>query len=133
MTQHEAYPLDRSYPSTCESTHEARAPSRRSALLDVSSSEESVAGTRNCVDVPRLAPVVLRLRSESSHVPVDDVALDDEVGAPQRVEDLLPGEDAPAGSLTVYLSHPNYVAQQRQLTIAAGQTTTAQISVRRSP
>jgi hypothetical protein len=34
----------------------------------------------------------LQHRPQRAHVPVDDVALDDEVGAPQRVEDLLARE-----------------------------------------
>jgi hypothetical protein len=40
-------------------------------------------------------PIVLQLRAESANVPVDDVALDDEVGAPQSVEDLLASEHVP--------------------------------------
>jgi hypothetical protein len=40
--------------------------------------------------------------------------------------------DVPIGS-TVYFSHPNYVARQQQPTIAAGQTTTWQMSMHRSP
>src|ERR1700693_3551187 len=40
--------------------------------------------------------IVLQLDAQAAHVTIDDVALRDEIGAPGRVEDLLPRDDAPA-------------------------------------
>jgi hypothetical protein len=40
--------------------------------------------------------------------------------------------DVLAGSPTIYLSHPDYGAEQRQLILNAGQSTSWQISMRRS-
>src|SRR6185295_4642568 len=67
----------------------------RSVRLRASARDESVPTAGDRLDVSRLVPVVLQLGAEGTHVAVDDVALDDEVGTPERVEDLLAREDAP--------------------------------------
>src|SRR6185503_13317116 len=60
--------------------------------------DEAVADTRHGGDEARVSVVVLELDAQAADVSVDDVALCDEVGAPDRVEDLVPGEDAPAAT-----------------------------------
>ena len=42
--------------------------------------------------------VVLELDPQAPDVPIDDVALGDEVGAPDAVEDLVAGHDASAAA-----------------------------------
>src|SRR6266550_8373890 len=65
----------------------------RLIVLGVGSADEAIPGAGDRLDVPRFVPVVLKLRAQGSHMAVHDVAFDDEVGAPKRVEDLLSGED----------------------------------------
>src|SRR5439155_19651723 len=71
-------------------------PSGRHPLgfFDIGGADEPVAGARDRLDVPRLVPVVLKLGPQGSHVTVHDVALDHEVSAPERVEDLFACKDA---------------------------------------
>src|SRR6266550_946380 len=65
----------------------------RLVVLGVGSADEAISRAGDRLDVPRLVPVVLKLRAQGSHVAVHHVAFDNEVGAPERVEDLLAGED----------------------------------------
>src|ERR1700675_590449 len=55
--------------------------------------DEPVALTRNRRDETRMTVVVLELDPEAADVAVHDVALGNEVSAPDRVQDLLPGDD----------------------------------------
>src|SRR6267142_2866846 len=74
----------------------AVAPDPDSGLVAVvlGFADESVARAGHGFDVPRLVPVVLKLRPQGAHVTVHHVALDHEVGPPQGVEDLFTREDA---------------------------------------
>src|SRR6202142_1395795 len=58
--------------------------------------DEAVALAGDGGDEARVAVVVLELDAQAADVAVDDVALGHEVGAPDRVEDLLPRHDLPA-------------------------------------
>ena len=61
--------------------------------------DEPVAAARHGRDEARVPVVVLELVRRLPDVAIDDVALGDEVGAPDRVEDLVARDDAapPAG------------------------------------
>src|SRR5579859_1601320 len=57
--------------------------------------QEPIATPRHGGDEARLAPVVLEARAQVADLTVHDVALGDVVHAPERVEDLFTGDDAP--------------------------------------
>src|SRR6266571_6570335 len=50
---------------------------------------ESITRTRHGLDVPRRAPLVVELHAQLADVTVDDVALDLELAAPDRCEQVL--------------------------------------------
>ena len=91
-----------------QSTGRRRPESRRGSVLgrfvrEVPSRvregrDEAVADAGHGRDEARVPIVVLELDAQAADVPVDDVALGDEVGAPDRVEDLVPGDDASAAA-----------------------------------
>src|SRR4029079_15795378 len=60
--------------------------------------DEAVADTRHGGDEAWVPIVVLELDAQAADMAVDDVALRDEVGPPDRVEDLIPREDAAAAA-----------------------------------
>src|SRR6478672_2286139 len=60
--------------------------------------DESVAHARDRRDESRVPIVILELDPEAPDMPVDDVALGDEVGAPDAVEDLVACQYASAAA-----------------------------------
>ena len=65
------------------------------AQNDLRRETASIPGPRHGLDVSRFGPVALQLRAERTHMPVDDLALADEVAAPECVQDLPARERAP--------------------------------------
>src|SRR4051794_13016780 len=61
--------------------------------------DEAISLPRDRGDEPRPSVVVLELDPEAPHMAIDDVALGDEIGSPDRVDDLLAGDHPtrPAG------------------------------------
>src|SRR5213592_2440637 len=59
--------------------------------------DEAITGAGDRLDEAGAPIVVLQLDSQASDMAVDDIALGDEVGSPNGVEDLVAGDDA-AGS-----------------------------------
>src|SRR6185503_5037135 len=59
---------------------------------------ESVAAPGDRCDEPRVTVVVLELHSEAADMAVDDVALGNEIRAPDRIQDLVSRDDAPASA-----------------------------------
>jgi len=67
----------------------------RSSSLGGGGRNESVSDPGHGLNIAGLVRIVLQLRAKGTYVPVNDVALTNEVGAPQPVEDLLPSQNAP--------------------------------------
>src|SRR5689334_9459321 len=60
--------------------------------------DELIAPSWDGRDEARLPVIVLQLDAQAPDVPIDDVALGDEVRAPDRVEDLVAGHDPAAAA-----------------------------------
>jgi len=60
--------------------------------------DKAVAGAGHSRNEPRCPIVVLQFDPERSNVAIDDVALRNEIGRPDRVQDLVSRDDTPGSA-----------------------------------